>query len=82
MQTCFAMPASAAETGPDSGELKSVRIDTTGYRPARGLYRWPWSWSAVWTSPYGGRACHKTLTRTAVGQYGIGGCGMSIISGI
>lgn len=79
LQTGFASPATSAAEGEDA--LGGVRIDTTGHRPAPGLYRWPTTWSAAWSGPRGGTAQLQTLSRTRVGQYGIGGFSMSIVAG-
>jgi hypothetical protein len=82
LQTGFVSPGSTAQqSDPADDSLEGLRIDTRSHRPGAGLYRWPTSWSATWTGRYGGRADLSTLTRTTVGQYGVAGFGMSIISG-
>lgn len=81
LQTGFASPAGTRQTHPGDIALGDVRIGTTRHRVSRGLYRWPTTWSATWTGRHGSRAELRTLTRTTVGQYGIGGFGMSIVAG-
>ncbi len=80
LQAGFASPAGS--TVPDHDEiLPSLRIATTEHRPARGLYRWPTAWLGSWTGAHGGHAHLNALSRTTVGQYGIAGFAMSIVSG-
>ena len=82
LQTGFATPSTGPARGDTLGApLDGLRVDTTGHRPAPGLYRWPTTWSAAWQGPHPGTAELRTLSRTTVGQYGIAGFSMSIIAG-
>lgn len=78
--------------GPTSGAdadtvLRDLRLATTGHRPGLGLYRWPTRWSGGWSRAGAGalagsaRVELSTVTRTRVGQYGIAGFGMAVVTG-
>lgn len=79
-------------SGPDAPAsvdtvLRELTIATTGHIAAAGLYRWPTGWTASWTGAGpgaqfpAGRVELRTVTRRAVGRYGVAGFGMAVVSG-
>ena len=73
--------------GTADTQLRDLSIVTTGHTVAAGLYRWPTSWTANWATAGAdalmpaGRVELRTITRQLVGQYGIAGFAMAVVTG-